>query len=132
MLETSPRQIGSFKTMAERAQSFEMESRLLRKDGTLVWVASAVSPLHDEDGGFHQATAIIVDITERKRAQDVERHLATIIASSNDAVPGIDLGVKSRVGTLAPNGSDILLTRSWFQTTARVGSVPFCARSAPA
>lgn len=57
-----------FKTMAERGQSFEMESRLLRRNGTLVWVASSVSSLRDGDGSFQQATAIIVDISERKRA----------------------------------------------------------------
>ncbi|WP_326494153.1 PAS domain-containing protein [Ensifer sp. SL37] len=79
---------------AERGQSFEMESRLRRKDGSLVWVASSVSALRDKDGGFQQATAIIVDITERKRAQDVERGLAAIIASSNEAILGIDLGMK--------------------------------------
>lgn len=83
-----------FKTVAERGQSFEMESRLRRKDGSLVWVASSVSALRDKDGGFQQATAIIVDITERKRAQDVERRLAAIIASSNEAILGIDLGMK--------------------------------------
>lgn len=71
-----------------------MESRLLRKDGTLVWVASSVSALRDKDGGFQQTTAIIVDITERKRAQHVERRLAAIIALSNDAILGIDLGMK--------------------------------------
>ena len=83
-----------FKTVAERGQSFEMESRLRPKDGSSVWVASSVSALRDKDGGFQQATAIIVDITERKRAQDVERRLAAIIASSNDAILGIDLGMK--------------------------------------
>lgn len=71
-----------------------MDTRLLRKDGTLVWAASTVSALRDKDGGFQQATAIIVDITERKRAQDVERRLAAIIASYNDAIPGIVLGMK--------------------------------------
>ncbi|WP_256939199.1 PAS domain S-box protein [Ensifer adhaerens] len=80
--------------MAERGQSFEIGSRLLRKDLTLLWVASSVSALRDKDRGFQQATAIIVDITECKRAQDVERRLAAIIASSNDAILGIDLGMK--------------------------------------
>ncbi|WP_440659050.1 PAS domain-containing protein [Ensifer adhaerens] len=80
-----------FRTMAERVQSFEMESRLLRKNGML---ASSVSALRDKDGGFQQATAIIVDMTERKRPQDVERRLAVIIASSNDAILGIDLYMK--------------------------------------
>ncbi|WP_426289698.1 PAS domain S-box protein [Ensifer adhaerens] len=72
--------------MAECSQSFEKESRLLRKDGTLVCVPSSVSALRDEDGSFQQATAIIVDITERKRAQDVERRLAALIVSSNNAI----------------------------------------------
>ncbi len=91
--EPSPRQTGSLKTMAECSQSFEMESRLLRRNGTVVWMARSVSSLRDKDGSFQQATAIIVD-TERKRSQDVKRRLAVIIASSNDAVLGIDLGVK--------------------------------------
>nr|WP_077967709.1 PAS domain S-box protein [Ensifer adhaerens] len=83
-----------FKMMAESGQGFELENRCLRKDGTLVWVASSVSALRNKHGSQQQATAIIVDITERKRAQDVERRLAAIIASSNDAILGIDLGMK--------------------------------------
>lgn len=66
-----------FETMAERVQTFEMETRLLRKGG-----------------GFQQMTAIIVDIIERKRAHDFERRLAAIIASSNDVILGIDLGME--------------------------------------
>ncbi|WP_440271576.1 PAS domain S-box protein [Ensifer adhaerens] len=83
-----------FNMLAESGQGFELESRFMRKDGTLVWVASSVSALRDKHGSQQQATAIIVDITERKRAQDVERRLAAIIASSNDAILGIDLGMK--------------------------------------
>lgn len=41
--ETSPRRTGSLITMAERGQSFEIGRRLLRKDLTLLWIASSVS-----------------------------------------------------------------------------------------
>ncbi|MBK5570498.1 PAS domain S-box protein [Ensifer sp. SSB1] len=83
-----------FKTMASTGQSYEIEKRYLRKDGSLVWVTSSVSALRDERGNFREAAAVIVDITERKRAQEVERRLAAIIASSNDAILGIDLRMK--------------------------------------
>ncbi|MBZ7926774.1 PAS domain S-box protein [Ensifer adhaerens] len=83
-----------FKTMASTGQSYEIEKRYLRKDGSLVWVTSSVSALRDERGNFREAAAVIVDITERKRAQEVERRLAAIIASSNDAILGIDLRMR--------------------------------------
>ncbi|WP_442892542.1 PAS domain S-box protein [Ensifer sp. CCNWLY38] len=83
-----------FKTMASTGESYEIEKRYLRKDGSLVWVTSSVSALRDERGNFRQAAAVIVDITERKRAQEVERRLAAIIASSNDAILGIDLRMR--------------------------------------
>ncbi len=83
-----------FKRMASTGQSYEIEKRYLRKNGGLVWVTNSVSVLRDERGNFRQAAAVIVDITERKRAQEVERRLAAIIASSNDAILGIDLRMR--------------------------------------
>jgi PAS domain S-box-containing protein len=83
-----------FKEMAEIGQSYDMEVRYVRKHGGLVWVTSSVSALRDKFGRIQRAAAVIVDISERKRAQEVERHLAAIIASSNDAILGIDLQMK--------------------------------------
>ncbi|KRB51295.1 histidine kinase [Rhizobium sp. Root708] len=79
--------------MVTTGQSFEIEKRYVRKDGSLVWVSNSVSALRDSGGEIRQATAVIIDITERKRAQEVERRLAAIIASSDDAILGTDLNM---------------------------------------
>ncbi len=80
-----------FAQLAETGQGFDIESRYVRKDGGLVWVANSVSALRDENGNIRQAVAVVVDITDRKRAQEIANSLAAIIASSNDAILGIDL-----------------------------------------
>jgi len=50
--------------------SFSMEKRLIRKDGSVIWVALTVVPLWKagEEPGTH--IAIIDDITERRRARE--------------------------------------------------------------
>jgi PAS domain S-box-containing protein len=86
--------VQSFRRMVETGESFDIEKRYVRKDGSLVWVASSVSPLRDKNGEIRQTAAVVVDITERKRAQEVERRLAAIIASSDDAILGTDLNMR--------------------------------------
>jgi PAS domain S-box-containing protein len=80
-----------FKHMVETGESFEIEKRYVRPDGGLVWVSNSVSAIRDEHGKMSQAVAISVDIGERRHAREVERHLASMIASSNDAILAIDL-----------------------------------------
>lgn len=83
-----------FRHMVETGESFEIEKRYIRGDGSLVWVSNSVSAIRDEAGNLSQAVAISVDIGERRHAQEIERHLASMIASSNDAILGIDLDMK--------------------------------------
>jgi len=82
-----------FTRLAETGESFDMEKRFIRKDGSLVWVNNTVSPLRDSEGRIHQVAIVSVDITERKKVQQVEQQLASIIASSNDAILGIDFAM---------------------------------------
>ena len=81
----------SFDTMIETGRSFEIEMRCMRRDGSLVWVAGSVSAFRDHTGSISGAAAVIVDITERKRAEEVEQQLGAIIASSNDAILSTNL-----------------------------------------
>lgn len=83
-----------FRHLVETGESFEIEKRYVRGDGSLVWVSNAVSAIRDDQGNMSQAVAISIDIGERRRAQDIEKHLASMIASSNDAILGIDLDMK--------------------------------------
>ncbi|CAN7643817.1 PAS domain S-box protein [Rhizobium sp. LjRoot98] len=83
-----------FMRLVETGESFEIEKRYVRDDGSLVWVSNSVSAIRDERGRISQAVAISIDIGERKHVQGVEKHLASMIASSNDAILGIDLDMK--------------------------------------
>jgi len=83
-----------FQHMVETGESFEIEKRYVRGDGSLVWVSNSVSAIRDDRGNMSQAVAISVDIGERRHAQEIEKHLASMIASSNDAILGIDLDMK--------------------------------------
>ena len=89
-----PDYVRLLRKMVETGQNFEIEQRFVRKNGSLVWVANSISAVRDKNGHIWQAGAIVIDITERRRAQEVERSLAAIIASSNDAILGIDLNMR--------------------------------------
>ncbi|QRM56066.1 PAS domain-containing sensor histidine kinase [Sinorhizobium sp. BG8] len=91
--EDLPRNLVLFKRLTESGESFEIEKRYVRKDGGLVWVANSVSAIRDREGHIRQTVAAVVDISERKRAQEVERRLAAIIASSDDAILSTDLNM---------------------------------------
>ncbi|MCJ8057051.1 PAS domain S-box protein [Shinella curvata] len=80
-----------FDRLSATGESFEIEKRYVRSDGSLVWVLNSVSAIRDEHGKIAQAVAISIDIGARKHAQEIEKHLASMIASSNDAILGIDL-----------------------------------------
>ncbi len=91
--EDMPEQTRLFGRLAATGESFDMEKRYVRKDGSLVWVNNTVSALRDNQGRIHQVAVISIDITERKMGQEAERRLASIIASSNDAILAIDLNM---------------------------------------
>ncbi len=80
-----------FERLVTLGESFDMEKRCIRKDGGVVWTAISVSPLRDDTGAIRQIGFIAIDVTAGKYAQEAERQLASIIASSNDAILAIDL-----------------------------------------
>lgn len=82
-----------FETMMTTGENFEIEKRFVRKDGSLVWVTNSVSGLRGSSGRIERVGGVIIDISERKRAQEVERRLAAIIASSDDAILSTDLNM---------------------------------------
>ncbi|HEX2997244.1 MAG TPA: PAS domain S-box protein [Anaerolineales bacterium] len=54
---------------------FKLEKRLIRRDGSLLWVDVSVSPVLDADGKPQSAVAVEVDITGRKQAEEALQQL---------------------------------------------------------
>jgi PAS domain S-box-containing protein len=63
-----------------------------RPDGTRVSFLAYPTPLRDELGRLLGAVNMLVDITERKRAEHLAARLASIVESSDDAIISKDLG----------------------------------------
>jgi PAS domain S-box-containing protein len=51
----------------------DLECRLVRPDGSIVWIACRGYPVRNERGEIHQLTGSAQDITERKRAENALR-----------------------------------------------------------
>jgi PAS domain S-box-containing protein len=104
-----------FRDNLERASRGEplmgLETRRLRKDGTLIDVALWASAARHASGQV-QCVYVITDITERKRAEDAQRFLARAgseLASSLD-----DEATLERVARLAvPSWADLCSVHLW-------------------
>jgi PAS domain S-box-containing protein len=68
-----------------------MEAIAERPDGTRVPFIPYPTPLFDAAGALTGAVNMLVDITERKQAEEAQQQLAAIVASSNDAIVSKDL-----------------------------------------
>jgi diguanylate cyclase (GGDEF)-like protein/PAS domain S-box-containing protein len=67
------------------------EVRLVRKDGSPIYVLAESSPLVDEHGEYAGALAMMTDISDRRRAQMQLALLAAVVESSSDAVVACSL-----------------------------------------
>ncbi|RPJ25407.1 MAG: PAS domain S-box protein, partial [Chloroflexi bacterium] len=54
---------------------FKLEKRLIRRDGSIIWVDVSVSPIMDATGKPQSAVAVEVDITARKQAEEALQQL---------------------------------------------------------
>ena len=68
-----------------------MEAAAERPDGTRVPFMAFPSPLRDATGKVVGGVNMLVDITERKRAEQVGQQFASIVESSDDAILSKDL-----------------------------------------
>ncbi len=53
-----------------KADSFTIDKRDLRKDGTIVWIRRTVSCVRRSDGSIDYLVSVVEDISARKRAED--------------------------------------------------------------
>jgi PAS domain S-box-containing protein len=75
----------------EKKQNRGMEAVAERPDGSRVPFIPYPTPLFDDDGELIGAVNMLVDISERKRAEEVAQRLAAVVECSDDAILTKDL-----------------------------------------
>ena len=59
-----------FEKLLATGQPFDIENRLIRPDGSHVWVLKSVAPIFDDSQAVVGISTIVTDINERKRAME--------------------------------------------------------------
>ncbi|ACM05661.1 PAS domain-containing protein [Thermomicrobium roseum] len=85
------------------AEPLELEYRLYRKDGTLIWIWHQTKVIHDQDGKPLYRQVLLTDITARKQAEEAlraaEAHYRTLV----EQLPAVVIRVTARAQRL-PDG----------------------------
>ncbi|MHA6723898.1 PAS domain-containing hybrid sensor histidine kinase/response regulator [Sphingomonas sp. RS2018] len=68
---------------------FRVEYRLRRADGTYRWAIDAAAPRFGEDGRFLGHVGSVIDIDDRREAEDAVRRSSELLAAVMEAVPGV-------------------------------------------
>lgn len=75
---------------ANAAQApFRAEYRLRQADGTYRWTIDAASPRFGVDGAYLGYVGSVIDINDRREAEDALRSANTLLAAVMEAVPGV-------------------------------------------
>jgi len=74
-----------------RGKIWKGELKNRAKDGSTYWVDTTIVPFLTQEGKPHQYIAIRADITERKKAEEQQALLASIINSSDEAIISINM-----------------------------------------
>jgi two-component system, chemotaxis family, CheB/CheR fusion protein len=75
----------------ERRAIRDIEAIAERPDGSRVLFMPFATPLFDASGTLTGAVNMLVDMTDRERAEEIAERLAAIVASSDDAIISKDL-----------------------------------------
>ena len=116
-----------FARLARDGTPFQMEQRLIRGDGSLVWVALDASVLRDREGRPQTATAMVLDLTERNRAvqaaRESEERLRLVIENAREyAIFALD---PDRRITSWNSGAQRLLGYSENEVIGQLGDIIF-------
>jgi PAS domain S-box-containing protein len=60
-----------FRRIVHEGEPYQLEKRYRRKDGSPLWVSVSASPLRDAEGKTRSAVSVILDISDRKKAQAI-------------------------------------------------------------
>ncbi|HWQ34298.1 MAG TPA: PAS domain S-box protein [Blastocatellia bacterium] len=101
--------------LAAGGSEFEIEKNYLRRDGSVLRARSCVSALRGSDGEFLGLVAVVLDITERRRAEDQiagQHRILEALAVGLDLTEILDLTTKTIEGLLPGARASVLLADS--------------------
>src|SRR5262249_26490672 len=64
-----------YRRLLENGESFFIEKRYRRKDGSVIWGNVHASPVRNKRGAIEEVVAVVVDVTDRKRAEQEREQL---------------------------------------------------------
>jgi two-component system cell cycle sensor histidine kinase/response regulator CckA len=67
-------------------ESFQMEYRFVRKDGSVAWVRDIGIPIRDDGGEITNWMGVLLDITDEMEAARRQSHLAAIVEAAGDGI----------------------------------------------
>ena len=114
--EDLPGLIDDYTAYSSTSGSFEREYRVKRRDGSLRWVATRGRFFSNASGEPERMLSLSFDVTQRKTAEHDNAVLASIVASSNDAIVSVD---KSGNVTSWNTGAEMLFGTKAAQMTGR-------------
>ena len=79
-----------FSSLVAEQRGYVIEKRYVRKDGGVVWVRNSVALLTDNEGMPQSVVAIVIDITENKRAEERVRFQAQLLNAVGQAAIATD------------------------------------------
>jgi PAS domain S-box-containing protein len=68
-----------FRRMVTKGIPYEMEKRFICKDGSSIWANVSASPIRDAAGKFQSAVAVVLDISDRKKAERALREAKLLL-----------------------------------------------------
>jgi len=99
--DTDPDREAFRKQVAGELEFYSVEKRLIRRDGTILWVSVRSSPVRSASGQLLYVVRVVQDITERKRA---ERRQKLLIDELNHRVKNTLATVQSLAAQSARGG----------------------------
>jgi len=79
----------AFIAAASAQAPFRIEYRLRRADGTYRWAIDAAAPRFADDGSFLGHVGSVIDIDDRREAEERVRQASALLAAVMEAMPGV-------------------------------------------
>ena len=116
-----------FEQVRTEGRPFEIEKRLVRKDNSALWVNISASPVRNLTGELQSAVAVILDITERKRAEEklrqTQERFALLIEGAKEYAMFL-LDVKNRI-TFWSSGAERVFGWTAKEAVGKKGEIVF-------